>query len=175
MSIADEIEQERRLHQLETLSEADLVVPALVLAGVGFIVGLYMTASPTSTTRPGGVISHGAGRRPLKTDIRASGHGENGAADGIETLALQGELDMSIALHIIERGTRSLAAASAGIVVDLGLVTFMDSSALGALVHLRNEALSSGKTLRVANPQPAVRRVLDLTDMASTLGLSDDI
>ncbi|MEV8512087.1 STAS domain-containing protein [Dactylosporangium sp. NPDC051484] len=53
--------------------------------------------------------------------------------------------------------------------VDLGLVTFIDSTAIGKLVSTRAHAISSGSDLWIVHPSPGVRRVLSLLGLLETL------
>ena len=67
-----------------------------------------------------------------------------------------------------------LDAAESGngpIVVNLGNVSFLDSSGLHALVHARE---SAGPRLRLGTVNPAVRRVLEMTALLAHLGSADD-
>ena len=48
--------------------------------------------------------------------------------------------------------------------VDLGNVAYLDSSALGMLLMLRDKAKSSGKTVCLANARGSVRQVLDIAN-----------
>jgi anti-anti-sigma factor len=47
--------------------------------------------------------------------------------------------------------------------VDLTAVTFLDCAGVGALAHVRRAALRATCEVRITNPRPVVRRVLDLT------------
>ena len=50
--------------------------------------------------------------------------------------------------------------------IDLSKTRFLDSSGLGALFSLyRTVGESSGTTLRLVNPAPEVRQLLELTQM----------
>jgi len=49
--------------------------------------------------------------------------------------------------------------------VDLGGVTFIDSTGLGALVRLRTEAATRGKTSALSNLSPATERILQLSGL----------
>lgn len=53
--------------------------------------------------------------------------------------------------------------------VDLAGVTFLDCGGLTALLVLGRAAAGTGCRLRVTNPQPIVRRVLDLTGLLGIL------
>ena len=49
--------------------------------------------------------------------------------------------------------------------IELSETTFVDSCGLGALVALHKTACSRGGKLRLLNPQPPVRQILELTRM----------
>jgi len=57
----------------------------------------------------------------------------------------------------------------AQVVADFGGVTFMDSSGLRVLVDAASVAVRAGKTLVIANPQEAIKRIVEIS------GLSDHI
>ncbi|SCG56637.1 MULTISPECIES: STAS domain-containing protein [Micromonospora] len=60
------------------------------------------------------------------------------------------------------------------IVVDLAAVTFLDSTAVAALLRGAAEAVGRGATLRLTEPQPVVARVLRITAVGPLLGLPGD-
>jgi anti-sigma B factor antagonist/stage II sporulation protein AA (anti-sigma F factor antagonist) len=51
--------------------------------------------------------------------------------------------------------------------IDLGGVTFLDSSGLGALVEIRRQAVERGQTTTLRNPNPRVLRVLQIARIDS--------
>ncbi|MET7397597.1 STAS domain-containing protein [Dactylosporangium sp. NPDC005572] len=53
--------------------------------------------------------------------------------------------------------------------VDLGLVTFIDSTGIGKLVAARAHARGSHSDLWIVNPSPGVRRVLNLLGLLEIL------
>ena len=66
--------------------------------------------------------------------------------NGTCTLVISGEIDLAAAPELSEVGADSLGIADVhSVVVDLSGVTFMDSTAIGALVGLRNSAAAVGK------------------------------
>jgi anti-sigma B factor antagonist len=91
-------------------------------------------------------------------------------ADDPGRIQLTGELDLS-ALANIESAIRdSLADPGVStVVLDLAGATFIDSTALGALVRGRRDALAQGRGLVVVNPTGHVLRVLGITGVAATL------
>lgn len=83
-------------------------------------------------------------------------------------LVVAGDLDIASEVELVVRGREFLASSDVGVVeLDLGGVTFIDSSGLGALVRLHKLAQSAGRRMVLANVPPRVARVLSLT------GLSD--
>lgn len=58
--------------------------------------------------------------------------------------------------------------------VDLGGVTFLDCAGVGALVGVRNAAVQAGRQIRVAHPQPIVRRILEVTGLLGILTAPTD-
>ena len=86
--------------------------------------------------------------------------------DNACTLQLHGEVDLAVAGDIVTLGTLSLnEQTTQTLIVDLEGVTFMDSTAIGALVRLRNLAVETGKQLRLAHLPDRVRQVLTLTSL----------
>ncbi|MEL6984195.1 MAG: STAS domain-containing protein [Actinomycetota bacterium] len=53
--------------------------------------------------------------------------------------------------------------------VDLGAVTFIDSSGLRVLVRAEKRQSAGGGALVIANPSAPVRRLLEITGLASEL------
>jgi anti-sigma B factor antagonist len=114
-----------------------------------------------------------AGRDPGTGNL---GEGEFGYdvaddADGV-VVALRGELDLAAApglqrelLNLLERPVRSLT-------LDLGGLTFLDSSGLGSLYRLRLAADEHGVPLRLDAVPDHVMRVLDVTAMTPLFDLS---
>ena len=57
---------------------------------------------------------------------------------------------------------QAVASCGSGVVVDLGGVTFMDSSGVGFLIGLRRLCQERGKTMTVVNPSPPIKKLLDM-------------
>ncbi|GAA2850981.1 anti-sigma-B factor antagonist [Actinoplanes cyaneus] len=53
--------------------------------------------------------------------------------------------------------------------VDLGRVSFLDSTGLGVFVAARKAAQSRNHTFRLTNPGPMVRMLLQVTNLEETL------
>jgi anti-anti-sigma factor len=86
--------------------------------------------------------------------------------DGSCTLFLSGEFDLAAAPELREVGSISLSSPDVEILlVDLGGVTFMDSTAIGALVGLRNTATVAGKHVTLTHIPDRVQRIMDITGL----------
>lgn len=81
-------------------------------------------------------------------------------------VAVAGEVDLATTPALRERLLRVLRDQRPDLLdVDLAGVTFLDCTGIGALVAVRNAALHAGAQLRVSNPQPIVRWVLEVTGL----------
>lgn len=89
---------------------------------------------------------------------------------GTVQVAVVGEIDLSTCDVLRVRLLNVLSALHPHrIEVDLAGVTFLDCGGLTVLVVLGQAAARAGCRLRIANPQPIVRRVLDLTGLLGVL------
>jgi anti-anti-sigma factor len=92
-------------------------------------------------------------------------------SDGTVVVDVRGELDLaSTAALRDELSARVIAMRPPRVVVDLGLVTFMDSMALNALLSVQRNARRVGASLRVVNPSPFVAQLLATAGVADALG-----
>lgn len=79
------------------------------------------------------------------------------------TVICRGELDLTTEQQLVERVTQAVQATSASaVVVDLGDVTFMDSSGLRALLACREHATGHGRTFAIGSCSDPVRRLLEV-------------
>lgn len=81
-------------------------------------------------------------------------------------IATSGELDQALTDLLHRRSPRRL-------VVDLAGVGFLDSSGLRVLLNGSREAQLQGCRLTLTNVTPPVRRVLEITGVASLFGLDN--
>ncbi|MFI7607766.1 STAS domain-containing protein [Micromonospora sp. NPDC049366] len=89
-------------------------------------------------------------------------------------LRLVGELDMSTAPALNAVIDRLVAAGERRLLVDLGELTFCDSTGIAALVRGDNRAAVDGGWLRVTGATGSVQRVLSLTGIDEVLGCGPD-
>lgn len=78
-------------------------------------------------------------------------------------LILSGEVDLSVAPSLRDSGTEMAKSVAPGrLEIDLGDVTFIDSSGLGALIALRNATQQCGASLVLIRVSPVVARFFEL-------------
>ncbi|MDQ1730818.1 MAG: anti-sigma factor antagonist [Pseudonocardiales bacterium] len=101
---------------------------------------------------------------------------EHSAAGGRSALIPRGELDLETRTIVLTRGTELLTALDPGsqLVIDLREVSFVDSSGLGVLVALTNNAASLGCAVIMLNPSPAVSKLFDLTGLDKAFVIERD-
>lgn len=99
-------------------------------------------------------------------DLRTPANGAD-----IVIVDVAGEIDMETAPELQSR-IGAVGNGARRIVVNLAEVTFLDSSALNALLHCQRELARREVVLRVVSPADrAVSRVFELTRLAELLGV----
>jgi anti-sigma B factor antagonist len=86
---------------------------------------------------------------------------------GVPVLVVRGEVDLATAPDLREKLLSLADEGARVVVVDLSGVSFMDSSALGALVSAMTRFRANGGGLRLVVTAPHISKVLEIT------GLSD--
>jgi anti-sigma B factor antagonist len=94
---------------------------------------------------------------------------------GIGVVAPRGRLNMVAARQLRDTLTGLVGQGTTRIVVDLVDTTFIDSSALGALVAGLKTARQAGGDLRIARPTESVLTVFTLTNLDKVLRPRDDV
>jgi anti-sigma B factor antagonist len=85
-------------------------------------------------------------------------------------LTVAGELDLSSAPNLKWALTDVLGTGCGQVVVDLSLVTFVDSTALGVLVGVQRR-LNSATRLAIVCPNANVLKIFELTGLVGTFEL----
>jgi anti-sigma B factor antagonist len=88
-----------------------------------------------------------------------------GPADEIAILEASGELDLHSSPEFKESLVGVIEGRASRVVVDLTGVTFIDSSALGALIGGARRSALGGTELMIVCPPGSVARVIDLTGL----------
>lgn len=82
--------------------------------------------------------------------------------DGTAVLILAGELDLASSPELTERAEAALADGKA-VVLDLGKLSFIDSTGLGAIAGIDRNAKTAGTTMSLVPGPPSVQRVFDVS------------
>ena len=99
--------------------------------------------------------------------------GESSRIDGACAVWVEGELDLAVVDEFLEWALACLDRSSA-MEIDLHGVTFIDSSGLGALVRLRNEATATDKSLALVKVSAATHRLLEITGLSDAFDIRPD-
>ena len=83
-------------------------------------------------------------------------------------------IDAAIAIQFKDRFRDITADVAGPVVLDLGRVTFLDSSGLGAVVAAR-KLLGPNRALELAALSPAVEKVMQLTRMNTVFPIHDTV
>jgi len=85
-------------------------------------------------------------------------------------LTVSGEVDLDTADEFADHGLECLNGAGSTLVIDLGGVTFMDSTGLGALVRIHNAAQAMDKSIVLTNIPERVQTLLHITKLDGVFG-----
>ncbi len=86
---------------------------------------------------------------------------------------LSGEIDAHTA-PFLEEAVSSLPSGTAAVTVDVGGVSFIDSSGLRVLIALAGRAGDEHRALRIEHPSATVVRLVQVTGLGEMFGLTDD-
>ena len=92
---------------------------------------------------------------------------------GRVTLRVTGEIDMSTAPSVHEAAVGAIRHHPT-LDIDLSAVTFMDSSGLHMLLATKQLAERRGGHLRLLNPTPSVKRILEVTGVDGMFEIETD-
>lgn len=98
--------------------------------------------------------------------------GTQDVADG-RRIEVSGEVDVSNASKLRDAIDLALKDGVPAIEVDLSEVPYIDSTGIGVLVGAVHRASDAGLSLKVANPQRNVARVLGMLGVNEELGIGD--
>lgn len=89
--------------------------------------------------------------------------------DGV-VLTVTGEIDLNTNAVLADALSRAADVALLG-VADLGAVTFLDSTGISTLLRAHRDLVGQGGKLALADAQPPVLRVLELTGVDTVIPL----
>lgn len=84
--------------------------------------------------------------------------------DGSTAIVLQGHFDFNSHREFRDAVDRALKESAPEIKVDLAGVDYLDSSALGMLLVLRDKAKGAGKSVALTNARGAVKQVIEIAN-----------
>ncbi|MET9728901.1 STAS domain-containing protein [Streptomyces zaomyceticus] len=90
-------------------------------------------------------------------------------------LSVRGELDMETAGRLDEHLAAQVGGGRHHLVLDLSELGFMDSSGLNVLIRSVHRAREAGGDLYLAAPNSAVRRILEITGVTTTIPPHDHV
>jgi len=86
-------------------------------------------------------------------------------------VVLAGELDGATALFLSEQLRQVTADLVGDLTMDIGLLTFIDSTGLSLLVSLHKQLQARERTFTVRDPTPMARRLFQITGLDDVLTL----
>ncbi len=95
--------------------------------------------------------------------------------DGLVRIALRGELDLSTVKQVEEEITRAETSNPPLIVLDLGSLSFLDSTGLRMIVTADERARDQGRRVAIVRGPGPVNRVFTITKLGDRLEMVDDI
>ncbi|WP_327043635.1 STAS domain-containing protein [Microbispora sp. NBC_01189] len=90
-------------------------------------------------------------------------------------VAVEGELDLFTAPFLRDEVRDAITNDSPTLVLDLGELSFMDSSGLSVLIEAWRLATSEGGGVSLASPRPPVARILRTTGLDRRIKVYPDV
>lgn len=87
-------------------------------------------------------------------------------------LRLVGELDLA-SVSTLRSVLENVAGDVRTVVLDLGELTFLDSTGIGLVIRSQRELQDRGGHLVIRSPRSHVRRVLEVTQVAKVIEIQD--
>ena len=98
---------------------------------------------------------------------------EEDVDDQTHVLALRGELDVATVPRLADPLREAIAAGKTAVVIDLGELTFLDSTGLMVLLNGLRRVVRQGGNLVIVCTNPTVLRLFDITGTAATFTVVD--
>jgi anti-sigma B factor antagonist len=94
---------------------------------------------------------------------------------GAQVVEIQGDVELHSAARVREELRRACDEKGVRCIVDMSGVPFIDSTGVGVLVGALKRAREHSGTFAIANPQPRVRRVFEITGLLDALPIYDTL
>jgi len=85
-------------------------------------------------------------------------------SNGIAMVKLAGRFDFNAHREFRDAVDKSVEQSTKGVTVDFGGVDYLDSSALGMLLMLRDKAKAAGREVSLLNCRGSVKQVIDIAN-----------
>jgi anti-sigma B factor antagonist len=95
--------------------------------------------------------------------------------DGAQVVEIHGDVELHCAAQVREELRRACEARGVRCIVDMSGVPFIDSTGVGVLVGALKRVREQDGTFAIANPQPRVRRVFEITGLLDALPIYDSL
>lgn len=83
------------------------------------------------------------------------------------TINMTGRFDFNVQREFKEAYDSLISNSAVGVIdVNLSGVDYLDSSALGMLLMLRERSTAAGKSLKLSKPTPGVEQILEIANFA---------
>lgn len=96
------------------------------------------------------------------------------ASGAVEILSLAGRLTLGEASAALRHAVRAAVDRKADLLVDLSLVTYIDSAGLGELVASYASAKAAGRAMKLLRPHKRVDSMLQITKLYTTFEIFED-
>lgn len=90
-------------------------------------------------------------------------------------LSLEGEIDLHVSPEVAESLHAMIANKPKQLVVDLGKVTFFDSSGLAILIQAMQTVQAYGGGFVLANVQPSVQHIFEIARLDQVFQILPDV
>ena len=154
--------------ELSVVGAQGVVEQTLKMTRVNQIVGLYASIeaaveNSTMASPPSQSLAFSKSKAADSLQLRT----ESRRVGDVVVVACSGRLIADPQLEPFREQIKSLFPESRDIILDLGKVTFIDSSGLGALVRLLASARAIGGDIKLCNVPAHTDRVLKITNLSS--------
>lgn len=95
--------------------------------------------------------------------------------DGTKVLDVAGEIDVYTAPQFKEAVNGIIAAGQKHLIIDMGAVTYMDSSGFGTLLSATRRLRPQGGTINLVKCNTSIDRILKITRLNTVFATFDNV
>ena len=136
-----------------------------------------MTTEGLPLDRPSGPDDSAAGQRTERQPVEPEVLTFTSALHGDDSVVVSaaGVIGLASSRKLEDNLTRQIESGRTKVVLEMRLVALVDSAGITALLRLHRLASELGGWLRLANPQPRVRRVFQTTNLDRLITMYDTV